>query len=87
MDNRHLLDQFAASLLDNEALDRDEIDLIMAGEATPPAVAAVAAVESDEAGANGAVPAAESNGHSTENSVPPPMIAPVPDADGSTHAR
>jgi cell division protease FtsH len=82
-DNRRLLDQLAAFLLRNEALDRDEIDMIMAGES--PQLASPAESIEDRAGEDQTadefeIPA-ETNGHSTENSVPPPVLrlAPSPD--------
>jgi cell division protease FtsH len=83
-DNRKLLDQLAASLLQNEALDRDEIDMIMAGEASPLAVPS----NGTEVFSGGEDPTAdeldipvESNGHSMEGSVPPPALRLAPDPD------
>jgi cell division protease FtsH len=79
-DNRELLDQLAASLLKNEALERAEIDRIMSGAAPK-----LATVSPDSTASNGSVqPGSEagSNGsHTTDvkdtshSQPPPPGVA------------
>jgi cell division protease FtsH len=76
-DNRELLDLFATHLLKHEALDRDEIDLIICGEAPPaetaaldePSAAVNGSAQGSPAGANGNHAA---NGNHTQSSQPPP---------------
>jgi cell division protease FtsH len=87
-DNRRLLDQFAALLLQNEALDRDEIDLIMSGEGSSLAVPGDAVADSADGGGSEAVEVpADANGHGAESSVPPPVLRLAPDPDGVDDAR
>jgi cell division protease FtsH len=76
VDNRELLDQFAASLLQNEALDREEIDLIRSGGAPKLQTESLAAAASNGSARAGSV-AASNGDHATEakdmsNSQPPP---------------
>jgi cell division protease FtsH len=75
-DNRELLDQLAASLLANEALDRGQIDLIMSGEA--PALE-IPSLE-DGPTTNGKldeVSLPNANGSPTMHSQPPPGVEPA----------
>jgi cell division protease FtsH len=79
VDNRELLDQFAASLLQNEALDRGEIDQIMAGTATPLETVSPDGPNPTVNGSGHEGPGAESNGDHAANgnhaasSQPPPQ--------------
>jgi cell division protease FtsH len=74
-DNRKLLDLFAASLLANEALDRDEIERIMAGEVDETNLAKPK--EEQQAEKPVELRVAERNGAETENSQPPPGVHPL----------
>jgi cell division protease FtsH len=84
VDNRDLLDQLAAHLLQNEGLDRDEIDEIMAG--TAPRLETVAP-DGPSPALNGTP---QSNGHHAANgdraeSQPPPVY-PEPEVIEDSHA-
>jgi cell division protease FtsH len=84
-DNRKLLDQFAAFLLQNEALDRHEIDTIMAGEGPlleAPAHGVQNSADGEGSEADELEVPADANGHGSENSVPPPVLRLAPNPDG-----
>jgi cell division protease FtsH len=75
-DNRRLLDLFASSLLANEALDREEIERIMAGEINEADIAK-AKEEKQQAEKPVELRLAERTDADTENSQPPPAVQPL----------
>ena len=90
VDNRDLLDQFAASLLQNEALDREEIDQIMSGAAPRLETVALegpsAAVNGTAQGSAGVNANHAANGNRSQTSQPPPA-EPASEVIGDSHAR